>query len=265
MFALAVFANTAYGITGSFTPDRTPYVGVVVSFSDDAKPLGYSTGFLLSPTVMLTAGHSLLGAAKVSVCFDKGPIDFGIADDGTIVYNGTDTIWNGVPQLYPNYIFKLTGNQEFSTSDIGLVLLDQPVVGVTVFPELPTNHFVDTLPAKTDLQLIGYGFQYQTTPRNGGVMNAWTGTLSCNKGHAQLISANFAASNKYLRLTANPSQDKGGVAFGDSGGPVIYNDGNSEIVLGINAYITNSNCRGVSYHTRIDESQILNWITSKLS
>ena len=76
----ALFSSTAYAITGNSTPDSTPYVGVVVLFSDEARqiPIGYCSGFLISPTVMITAGHSLLNVAAVSVCFDKGPISYAI-------------------------------------------------------------------------------------------------------------------------------------------------------------------------------------------
>ena len=46
-----LFSNTAVAITGNFQPDKTPYVGVVVLFSDTARqnPIGYCSGFLISP------------------------------------------------------------------------------------------------------------------------------------------------------------------------------------------------------------------------
>ncbi len=258
---LALFVNTAYGITGSSSSDSTPYTGVVVLFSDvdRTQTIGFCSGFLVSPTVMLTAGHSLINVATVSVCFDKGPISYAIIE-GKIVYYGTDTVYNGVPVQYPGYIPDMSGNNEFSTSDIGLIILDKSVSGITVFPKLPTVGFADTLPAKTDLRAVGYGFQYQITPRNDGVMNSWTGTLSCSSAIAQLSPANFAGSDKYLRLTANAAQGKGGISFGDSGGPVIYQEGIQDIVLAVNAYVNSANCRGVTYHTRIDTIQALDWI-----
>ena len=158
------------------------------------------------------------------------------------------------------------GNYVFSSSDVGLIILDTPVKEVTAFPTLPPAGFADTLKAKTNLQVVGYGVQFQVTPRNDGVLNSWVGTISRNSAQAQLIPGNFAGSDKYLRLTANPSQGKGGVAFGDSGGPVIYNanNGGPSMVLAINAYVANSNCAGETYHTRIDLPQVLGWITSNL-
>jgi hypothetical protein len=142
---LALFTNTAYGIRGNVNSDSKPYTGVVVLFSDAARqqPIGFCSGFLLSPTVMITAGHSLVNAAAVSVCFDKGPISYAIID-GSIVYYDTDTVYNGVPVTYPGYVQEMSGNKEFSTSDIGLIILDTPVSGITVFPKLPPAGFVDT-------------------------------------------------------------------------------------------------------------------------
>jgi hypothetical protein len=265
--SLALFTNTAYGITGNFHSDSTPYIGVVVLFSDTARqvPVGYCSGFLISPTVMVTAGHSLVNVKTVSVCFDQGPISYAIKD-GTIIYYGTATVHNGVPVQYPGYVPSMSGTKEFATSDIGLIILDTPVSDVTVFPTLPKVGFVDTLSVKTDLQVVGYGTQYQETPRNNGVMNSWTGTLSRNTAQAELLSTHFEGSDKYLKLSANAAQNKGGVSFGDSGGPVIYaNSKGEDVVLAVNAYVTNSNCAGVTYHTRIDSTSILSWINDALN
>jgi hypothetical protein len=57
LISLTLFNSAADGITGNFKPDSTPYVGVVVLFSDSARtnPIGYCSGVLVSPTVMLTA------------------------------------------------------------------------------------------------------------------------------------------------------------------------------------------------------------------
>jgi hypothetical protein len=154
------------------------------------------------------------------------------------------------------------GNHLFSSSDLGIITFGTPITEVTQFPLLPTPGLADTLKTKASLQEIGYGLQFQVTPKDNGVINSWVGTLSCNSATTQLVSGNFSGSDKYLRLTANPSQGKGGVAFGDSGGPVIYNagSGSQDIVLAINAYVNSANCGGVTYHTRVDLPQVLQWI-----
>ena len=267
MVMLVSLSGTVCGITGNFASNSSPYVGLIVLYSDAdlTTPIGYCSGVLISPTIMLTAGHATIQAKAVKVCFDKGPISYDI-ENGKLIYPPNEKIYTGTPLTYKEYIKSVMSGQDFGahlfeSSDIGLIRLDSEVEGVTKFPTLPDVGFANKLPSKTFLNEIGYGVQYQTTPRNGGIKNSWTGILSCNSAQAQLIPGNFAGSDKYLRLTANPGQDKGGVAFGDSGGPVLYHaDKDTYIVLAINAYVSNSNCAGVSYHTRIDTRQVLDWI-----
>ena len=66
----------------------------------------------------------------------------------------------------------------------------------------------------------------------------------------------------FLKLTANPAQGKGGTCFGDSGGPDLLGDTN--IILGVNSFVTNGNCAGVTFSERIDIPEILEWIESFL-
>ncbi|NLD65625.1 MAG: trypsin-like serine protease [Crenarchaeota archaeon] len=260
--------NTTFGITGNYTADSTGYVGVVVLFSDtDRTELrGYATGFLISSRVMITAGHNLIEpTAAVSVCFDDGPIPYEIDEEGKIVDFDADKIYEADRfEVYPKYIPTLAGNQEFATSDIGIIILKEEVDGFTDFHLLlPEENFADTLSAKTDLRVIGYGLQYQVTPKKNPE-NSWVGTVSRNSAIVQLVNNNFAGGDKYLKLTANNGQDRGGITFGDSGGPVIYSSDEGEMVLAVNAFVSSDNCRGVSYHTRLDVQQVQEWINGYL-
>ncbi len=263
IIGLVTISSTAYGITGNYQPDSTPYVGVVVLFNAQGNAIGYCSGVLISSNVMLTAGHSTFGATSARVCFAKGPIIFNI-QDGEIVLPNKETIYNGKPETYPEYAISVVtgpnnGNHLYSSSDIGAIVLDQPIPEA-ICAALPPENFADSLQTKTNLQVIGYGFQTQLLPKNNGVENSWVGTISCKSAQTQLVSGNFAGNDKYLKLTANPSQGKGGVAFGDSGGPVIYHSDNQDMLLAINAYVTNANCNGVTYHTRIDLPAVQSWI-----
>jgi hypothetical protein len=78
---------------------------------------------------------------------------------------------------------------------------------------------------------------------------------------SQLIQSNDVISAEFLKLTANPGQGKGGTCFGDSGGPIL--DGNK--VLGVNSFVTNANCAGVTYSNRVDTHDALEFINSKLN
>jgi len=65
----------------------------------------------------------------------------------------------------------------------------------------------------------------------------------------------------YVVLTNNANT--GGTCFGDSGGPDLL--GGTDIVLGVNSYVTNWNCTGVGYSQRIDIPEVLDWIESFLN
>lgn len=93
--------------------------------------------------------------------------------------------------------------------------------------------------------------------------NAWVGYVMRNSAQVNLISSNFAWRDKYIRCSATASQNKCGIAFGNSGGPVLYQTSNGQdIVIAINAYVNSVNCSGITYHTRLDNPQILSWINS---
>ena len=262
---LGGFCSTTYAITGNSHPDTTPYVGLVVLFSDPAKthPISFSTGILISPTVVLTAGHSVIGGVAASVCFDQDPITYSIDEEGQMHYNINLPVYSGVPTPYPEYQVSLEAvvkdSKLLQTGDVGLIVLDTPVVEVQSFPALPTEGLADSLPVNSILQVIGYGVQDQITPRNGNI-STWVGSITRNSATVNLLSTNFQGSSNYLKCSANAAQGKGGVSYGDSGGPVLYSDDGQTTILAVNAYVNNANCEGVTFHTRIDNPQVLGWI-----
>ena len=276
LFALATLSlldATAYGITNG-QPDGSnhPYVGLVVfDWDNDTDPStppvpGWRcTGILLSPTVVLTAGHGTDGAVAARVWFDAGPIP-SVADGGEYPYGGS-TSYEGIPYTMPGFGYYLSnaGLPGFITCDVGIVVLSEPVPAsvVSQYGLLPAVGVADTLPVKTFVDLVGYGVQYQVTPRNeGGPYEAWRGTKTRYYAPAQLISGKFAFSDRFLRVSQNAAQGKGGTAFGDSGGPVFQ--AGSRTVLATTSFGSNSNCAGTGYYYRIDQSEVLEWISSFL-
>jgi hypothetical protein len=254
--ALTAFFSTSQAITGNSQPDSTPYVGLVVIFSDAARtqPISYSTGILISPTVVLTAGHSVVGGVAASVCFDQGPMFYSIDESGKVTYSTNQPIYNGIPIPYSEYNPAAKPSKVLRTSDVGLIILDTPVAEVKSFPALPPAGLADTLPKKTGLLIIGYGVHDPNTAPQ------LSGSVSRNSATVNLLGDHFQGSDKYIKCSANAAHGKGGISFGDSGGPVMYTFNGQSTVLAVNAYVNNDNCAGVSYHTRIDNPQVLNWI-----
>jgi hypothetical protein len=150
-------------------------------------------------------------------------------------------------------------SQALQASDVAIIQLDTPVTEVTAYPNLPEAGLANTLKTGTTLQVLGYGVQEQIQPKN-----TWVGSFSRNGAAVNLLSGNFQGSDKYLKCSANAAQGKGGIAYGDSGGPTIYTCNGESILLAINAYVNNGNCAGVTYHTRIDNPRVLSWISGYL-
>jgi hypothetical protein len=129
---------------------------------------------------------------------------------------------------------------------------------VNDYAELPSADLVDTLSKKAAVTVVGYGVQERVV---GGGPPVWAGLRIRLMAPARLVSGSFTHSEEFIRVTASPGQG-GGTCFGDSGGPVLR--GSSDTVLAVNSYVTNSNCAGVTYASRVDIPEVLAWIISFL-
>jgi hypothetical protein len=88
----------------------------------------------------------------------------------------------------------------------------------------------------------------------------WAGPRVRLFAPSELVSGKFVHSAEFMRLALNAGGDSGGTCFGDSGGPDLL--GGSDTVLAVNSYVTNVNCSGVGYSSRVDIPEVLDWIES---
>jgi hypothetical protein len=266
---VAVSAGVAVGITnGTADGGNHPYVGLLI-FDDANGPAWRCSGSLISPTVVLTAGHCTEGAVAARVWFDQDvtydavpyPLyPFGGAGSGAI---------EGTPYLYPEYDqspYHGNGLPAFSYGDVGIVVLDE-AVDVGGFAALPAAGLVDSLRNKTAVDFVGYGVQYQAQVPGNQLPQPppyyrWTGPRVRMYAPSALVSGKFVHSADYVKLALNPGGGSGGTCFGDSGGPDLL--GGTDTVLAVNSYVTNINCSGVGYSARVDIPEVLTWINSFL-
>jgi hypothetical protein len=256
LFAVAAFLCTSLFATPALAVkfgvpdgDEHPYVGLMVAYAEDGTPLWRCTGALLSPTVFLTAAHCVEEpAARVQIWFDEVV---------TAPPYPTSGGYYGDPYPHPEWTGALTVP---STHDIGIVVLDEPVVGITEFAVLPEPGLLDSLATQRGLQdttftVVGYGLQ-SVKPRLSQLRQRMVGTT-------HLVNLTSALTDGFnIHLSSNPGHWSGGTCFGDSGGPVLLGDTN--IVVGVNSFVLNENCAGAGFAYRVDTLDSLAFINSFL-
>jgi V8-like Glu-specific endopeptidase len=229
-----VFASPSGAILNGHPDSEHGYVGILVMV-DDGETSPVCSGFLVSPTVFVTAAHCVehLGDAQPFLSFDQ------TFTEGSPLLGGT---------AVPNPDFGSPGR---NTHDIALIVLDEPVTD-RGYAELPTLGMLDSLNKRKGLQnrsltIVGYGanalYNLTRTSADSRVLN--------------LQSAN--AGGFSLQLSSNPGQGKGAICFGDSGGPVLL--GSSDIAVGISSYTSNtSRCLGNAFAFRLDTAEALGFL-----
>ena len=134
---VAVFVGRADAITGNFEDDFVhDYVGLIVFYTDDDPvsathdPFSHRcTGTLISPTVMVTAGHCTTGVDFGRVYFQQSTSpDYD--DDAFFGFGGdpnTGYPYEGGVTFSRADNFGFDGVSFPDTKDLGVVVLDQPI------------------------------------------------------------------------------------------------------------------------------------------
>lgn len=234
---LMLGASPAQAITNG-VPDGNahPYVGLVTNGGS------VCSGSAVGSKVLVTAAHCFDRAGeRVFVTFDPAGFD-------SVPVTGR---WYPDPNFCAGCTQGLPGVVDH---DVAVVVLDAPV-RLARYAQLPRPGLVDTLPQKQALTVVGYGVQnFQVgngPPRPGDLFTRYSAAVD-------LTASSDILSSRFVKVTANPAQGKGGICFGDSGGPTLRGD----TVLAINSFVSNNLCRGVTYSYRIDTPEAIAFIKS---
>lgn len=257
-------ARPAWAITGNYEKDfEHDFVGLLVFYTDPDPETGdpfshRCSGSLISPTVIVTAGHCTAGVDNGRVYFQQSvapnydPNAFGgLGGDETTGYPYLNGITFSRADNYGAF-------QSFpETRDVGVVILDAPYTPPSGrFGVLPEPGAIDAYAASTRkkedilFRTSGYGVS-DLDPRTVSFRERLTAV-------GYLVESTSSITPYNLKTTSNAAKDKGGSCSGDSGGPVFFEG--TDVIAAVVSFGFNPQCKGLDFSYRIDRQPVLDWI-----
>ncbi|MEI8332750.1 MAG: trypsin-like serine protease [Chloroflexota bacterium] len=272
---LAVSLAPAAAITKTYVKDDVHTFVGLIGFYDTAGDWSHRcTGELLSPTVVLTAGHctdneagGVMASARIWFQQDAG-VNYDLVTQRDAVTGYPDSCTGtGGDQLGKlcatstrmfNYGFDNFAGFP-NTHDVGIVILDQPINGLG-FATLAAPKTLDALLKARGTQdatfgVSGYGISFSA--KQGAVSISYRERLMAESKLVNLVSRQNDGYN--IQLNGN-GDDRGGTCSGDSGGPVFYPSNSNQVVAVTSWGMSNAGCRGDGWYYRTDRQEVIDWI-----
>jgi hypothetical protein len=296
VISVASLGAPAGAITNGQSDDGAhPFVGQLFLYVpdevdppfDDPGAWFNCSGTLVSPTVVVTAGHCTFaigedggstttgggdgsGGNDVWVNFEEAPDyddlpfsgDYGREEnqqryEDRIDWLASQSAWRqGTAFTHPDF-----DEAAFYLADLGVVVLDEPIT-LPVYGKLPSlhrlNRYQSTPKKDTRFTSVGYGlekvlpfadFGGDTRRTANQMLVTLKGTMPSLQGTWAIFSGN------------NGKVHKGGTCFGDSGGP-IFEAGTRRIVAVVSFGIS-PNCTDNTGGYRVDQADDLDWLASR--
>lgn len=237
---------------GTLDGNGHPFVGLLV-FDVQSVPAWRCSGTLLSPTVMLTAGHCTAEATSGRVWFESD-----VQSNSEYPFTGLTSVEFCRIHTHPNFF-----DGSFVRHDVGVVVLCGPVWRET-YGALPAVNQLDALKTKRGQQdvtftAVGYGMQKSfpdaVSYKDSSLKIRMVATPKLNQINVPGFTGNFS-------MLLSNNANTGGTCFGDSGGPNFLGDSN--VVAGVTSFGINGNCAGTGGVFRMDRQNVLDFVNAFL-
>jgi hypothetical protein len=272
------------GVAGAITDgeddgDGHPYVGLIAIFSED----GYEwrcSGTLISPTIVLTAGHCTAyddyyevqpTHAKVwfnedvesNSCLYIEDVGYEECDPYKFPWGGWDDNFRTASyvEAHPEY----ENPYPWFMKDLGVVVLDEPYYPggePGEFGVLPQLNQLDDMKTKrgkkdTTFTAVGYGLQ-KSFPDAASWKEVAEKVRMVSYPH--LIQINTPGFTGDFSILLSNNAHTGGTCYGDSGGPNFIGD--SRVIAGVTSFGLNWTCGGTGGVYRVDRADDLDWLAT---
>jgi hypothetical protein len=281
--SLVVAMSAPAGAITHGQPDGDGHPMVVnLLFVQNGEGFFSCTGTLLTPTLVLTAGHCSGAADENGVVqpndatYVTNEPDINAFIDATIGNYASTQAWldaewvAGDATPHPQY-------NEFidfpNTFDIGVVELEEPIY-VAEYGELPSLNQFEYLrkakgpPSQRMVEVVGYGLLGTIPSPNFFDVDTWARYV----GFSTIIntgqSANAGPQN--FVFTNNPGKGTGvgGTCSGDSGGPAFWVDPatgqHTNLIVAVNSFGIAPKCNGNDYQFRTDTAAAQDFLANYL-
>ncbi len=262
---IVTLARTQAVTDGKLDGNAHPAV-VLLLMEVGGRPAFRCTGTLLSPTVLLTAGHctnNFPGSPYTGMrVFTESKVDGGINNYPFAGPNSVEAVSWAAHPLYET--------ASFFVHDVGVVVLEEPgvVLPASQYGVLPSTDQLDSLKTQrgqkdVTFTAVGYGLQ-ESFPAPATFLASNTRTRYSATPH--LLQINVPGFTGDFSMLLSNNHSTGGTCFGDSGGPNFLGSGPTETktVAGITSFGINGNCAGTGGVFRTDRQNVLDFVRSFL-